>query len=89
MSGGEGDIRRVLIEGGAVDAMVALSGQLFYGTQIPACLWILAKDKSNGIAKDAKLRERLHNALYKRTPASHTSPKQIHEKRHEHKPDVY
>ena len=74
MSGGEGDIRRVLIEGGAVDAMVALSGQLFYGTQIPACLWILAKDKSNGIAKDAKLRERLHNALYKRTPASHTSP---------------
>jgi type I restriction enzyme M protein len=64
MSGGEGDIRRALVEGGAVDAMVALPGQLFYGTQIPACLWILAKDKSNGIAKDAKLRDRRGEVLF-------------------------
>ncbi|MBT2131006.1 type I restriction-modification system subunit M [Aliiroseovarius lamellibrachiae] len=64
MSGGEGDIRRAMVEGDAVDAMVALPGQLFYGTQIPACLWILAKDKSNGIAKDAKLRDRRGEVLF-------------------------
>lgn len=64
MSGGEGEIRRALVEGDAVDAMVALPGQLFYGTQIPACLWILAKDKSNGIAKDAKLRDRRGEVLF-------------------------
>ncbi|MES2666902.1 MAG: class I SAM-dependent DNA methyltransferase [Pseudomonadota bacterium] len=64
MSGGEGDIRRALVEGDAVDAMVALPGQLFYGTQIPACLWIMAKDKSNGIAKSAKLRDRRGEVLF-------------------------
>ena len=64
MSGGEGEIRRAMIEGDAVDAMVALPGQLFYGTQIPACLWILAKDKSNGVAKDATLRDRRGEVLF-------------------------
>jgi len=64
MSGGEGDIRRALVEGDAIDAMVALPGQLFYGTQIPACLWIMAKDKSNGIAKSAKLRDRRGEVLF-------------------------
>ncbi|GAB5430678.1 MAG: class I SAM-dependent DNA methyltransferase [Epibacterium sp.] len=64
MSGGEGEIRRALVEGDAIDAMVALPGQLFYGTQIPACLWIMAKDKSNGIAKDAKLRDRRGEVLF-------------------------
>ncbi|SLN46082.1 putative type I restriction enzymeP M protein [Falsiruegeria litorea R37] len=64
MSGGAGDIRRALVEGDAVDAMVALPGQLFYGTQIPACLWIMAKDKSNGIAKEAKLRDRRGEVLF-------------------------
>lgn len=64
MSGGEGEIRRAMVEGDAVDAIVALPGQLFYGTQIPACLWILAKDKSNGVAKDAKLRDRRGEVLF-------------------------
>ena len=40
---GEGDIRKNLIEADLVDAMVALPGQLFYSTQIPACLWFLAR----------------------------------------------
>ncbi|WP_170409915.1 type I restriction-modification system subunit M [Ruegeria arenilitoris] len=62
--GGEGEIRRALIEADAVDALVALPGQLFYGTQIPACLWILARDKSNGIARKAKLRDRRHEVLF-------------------------
>ena len=64
MSGGEGDMRRAMVQGDAVDCMVALPGQLFYGTQIPACLWILAKDKSNGIAKDATLRDRRGEVLF-------------------------
>lgn len=42
---GEGDIRKSLIESDLVDCMVALPGQLFYSTQIPACLWFLARDK--------------------------------------------
>ncbi len=44
--------------------MMALPGQLFYGTQIPACLWIMAKDRSNGIARDAKLRDRRGEVLF-------------------------
>ena len=43
---GEGEIRRNLIEADLVDCMVALPGQLFYSTQIPACLWFLRRDKS-------------------------------------------
>lgn len=46
---GEGEIRKAMIEGDVVDCMVALPGQLFYSTQIPACLWFLARDKgANG-----------------------------------------
>ena len=43
---GEGNIRREMIERDVVDCMVALPGQLFYSTQIPVCLWILARDKT-------------------------------------------
>ena len=43
---GEGDIRKALIEADLVDCMVALPGQLFYSTQIPVCLWFLAKGKN-------------------------------------------
>ncbi len=42
---GEGEIRKSLIEADLVDCMVALPGQLFYSTQIPACLWFLSRDK--------------------------------------------
>jgi len=42
---GEGDIRKAMVEADLVDCMVALPGQLFYSTQIPACLWFLAKNK--------------------------------------------
>jgi type I restriction enzyme M protein len=44
---GEGDIRKVIIEADLVDCMVALPGQLFYSTQIPVCLWFLAKNKND------------------------------------------
>ena len=42
---GEGAIRTSLIEADLVDCMVALPGQLFYSTQIPACLWFLARQR--------------------------------------------
>lgn len=55
----EGEIRKNLIENDLVDCMVALPSQLFYNTQIPACLWFLARDKSNG-----KFRNRSNQVLF-------------------------
>ena len=43
---GEDVIRRAMVEADAIDCMVALPSQLFYSTQIPTCLWFLARDKS-------------------------------------------
>jgi type I restriction enzyme M protein len=51
---GEGEIRKALVEAGLVDCMVALPGQLFYSTQIPACLWFLARDRRNGRFRDRR-----------------------------------
>ena len=56
---GEGGIRKSLIEADLVDCMVALPGQLFYSTQIPACLWFLARDRKGG-----KLRDRRGEVLF-------------------------
>jgi len=50
----EGAIRRAMVEADVVDVMVALPPQLFFNTQIPACLWFLAKDKSGAPAPGAK-----------------------------------
>jgi len=43
---GEGEIRKAIVEADLVDCMVALPGQLFYSTQIPVCLWFLARSKA-------------------------------------------
>ncbi|MFN7430690.1 MAG: type I restriction-modification system subunit M [bacterium] len=51
---GEGEIRQRIIENDLVDCMVALPGQLFYSTQIPVCLWFLARDKKNGRFRDRR-----------------------------------
>ncbi|MCL4207662.1 MAG: type I restriction-modification system subunit M [Pirellulaceae bacterium] len=51
---GEGEIRRKMIEADLVDCMIALPGQLFYTTQIPACLWFLARSKKNGKFRDRR-----------------------------------
>jgi type I restriction enzyme M protein len=48
MTSGEGEIRKSMVEGDVVDCMVALPGQLFYSTQIPVCLWFLARNKNPG-----------------------------------------
>lgn len=45
-TGGEGDIRRAIVEDDLVEGIVAMPGQLFYSTQIPVCLWILNKKKA-------------------------------------------
>lgn len=42
----EGKIRRALVEADLVEAMVALPGQLFTNTQIPACIWFLTRSKA-------------------------------------------
>jgi len=51
---GEGGIRRAMVEGDVVDCMIALPGQLFYSTQIPACLWFLARNKNPGDWRDRR-----------------------------------
>jgi type I restriction enzyme M protein len=51
---GEGEIRKALVEADLVDCMVALPGQLFYSTQIPVCLWFLARSKANGRFRDRR-----------------------------------
>jgi type I restriction enzyme M protein len=57
---GEDLIRRGMVEGDVVDCMVALPGQLFYSTQIPACLWFLARNKKPG----GKLHDRRGEVLF-------------------------
>lgn len=43
---GEGEIRAAMVEADLVSCMIALPPQLFRTTQIPACLWFFAKDKT-------------------------------------------
>ncbi len=51
---GEGEIRKAILEADLVDCMVALPGQLFYSTQIPVCLWFLARGRQNGRFRDRR-----------------------------------
>ena len=51
---GEGEIRKKIIEADLVDCMVAMPGQLFYSTQIPVCLWLLARNKRDGRFRDRR-----------------------------------
>jgi type I restriction-modification system DNA methylase subunit len=43
----EGEIRAAMVDADVVEVMVALPGQLFFNTQIPACLWFLVKQKTH------------------------------------------
>ena len=52
---GEGAIRKNIIEAGLVDCIIALPGQLFRSTQIPACLWFLSKSRRSGERRDETL----------------------------------
>jgi len=59
-TGGEGEIRKRLLEEDCVECLVALPGQLFTNTQIPACIWFLTKSKR---ARD-KFRDRTNEVLF-------------------------
>jgi type I restriction enzyme M protein len=61
---GEGEIRKTIIEADLVDCIVSLPGQLFFTTQIPVCLWFVTRDKSNGLVRDLKLRDRRRQTLF-------------------------
>lgn len=56
----EGDIRKALIEADMVDCMVALPPQLFYNTQIPACLWFFRRNREG----NSKFRNRTNEILF-------------------------
>lgn len=45
-AGGEGEIRKALVEHDLVECMLALPGQMFTNTQIPACVWFLTRTKA-------------------------------------------
>ena len=61
----EGTIRQALIENDLIECMVALPGQLFTNTQIPACIWFLTKNKNPRIDKAGrKLRDRKGEVLF-------------------------
>ena len=45
-TGGEGEIRKNIIEADLVDCIIAMPPQLFYTTQIPVSLWFYLKIKT-------------------------------------------
>ncbi len=62
---GEGDIRKALIDHDMVECMVALPGQLFTNTQIPACIWFLTKNKKQRTSASGKnFRDRSGKILF-------------------------
>jgi len=64
----EGEIRKAMIEADLVDCMVSLPSQLFYNTQIPACLWFLARNKTgsspSGRGRGEGFRNRTNEVLF-------------------------
>jgi type I restriction enzyme M protein len=58
-TGGEGEIRRRIVEDDLVDCIVMLPTQLFFNTGIPACLWFVSRYKNGN-----KTRERKDEVLF-------------------------
>ncbi|MGD0992890.1 MAG: class I SAM-dependent DNA methyltransferase [Gemmatimonadales bacterium] len=54
------DVRKTLVEGGYVDCIVQLSGQLFANTQIPCALWFLSRNRRG----ERGFRERMNEILF-------------------------
>jgi type I restriction enzyme M protein len=64
-TGGEGEIRKAIVEADLVDCMVAMPGQLFYSTQIPVCLWFLTRNKGGRRSPSGgELRDRRGETLF-------------------------
>lgn len=51
-SSGEGEIRKALVENGLIDCIVNLPAKLFLNTQIPASLWFMSRNRTNGGFRD-------------------------------------
>jgi type I restriction enzyme M protein len=56
---GEGDIRKALVENNLIDCIVNLPAKLFLNTQIPASLWFMNRNRTNG-----KFRDRSKDILF-------------------------
>jgi type I restriction enzyme M protein len=61
---GEGDIRKALVEADLVECILALPGQLFTNTQIPACIWFLTKNKLERQVNGTSYRDRSGETLF-------------------------
>jgi type I restriction enzyme M protein len=61
---GEGDIRKRLLEQDKIECIVALPGQLFTNTQIPACIWFLTNNKKARTIGDGYYRDRTDEVLF-------------------------
>ena len=80
---GEGQIRKNIVEAGLVDCIVALPGQLFRSTQIPACLWFL----STGSKRPCAAQNARRNPLHRRPqPRPHDRPHPPEPLRRRHRP---
>jgi type I restriction enzyme M protein len=53
-TGGEGEIRRKLVEANLVDCVVSMPGNLFLNTPIEVSLWFLSRSRSNGPFRDRR-----------------------------------
>lgn len=60
----EGEIRKAIVEDDLVECMVALPGQLFTNTQIPACIWFLTRSKAARGAGEQRWRDRAGETLF-------------------------
>jgi type I restriction enzyme M protein len=58
---GEKNVRQHMVENGMVDCIVRLPDKLFLTTGIPACIFILSKNRDG---KDGEHRERLNEVLF-------------------------
>jgi type I restriction enzyme M protein len=61
---GEDEIRKKLLERDLVECMIALPGQLFTNTQIPACIWFLTKNKKARSLAAGSYRDRRGQFLF-------------------------
>jgi len=60
----EGEIRKAIVEADLVECMVALPGQLFTNTQIPACIWFLTRSKAARGNGELRWRDRAGETLF-------------------------
>jgi len=63
-AGGEGEIRKALVEHDLVECMLALPGQMFTNTQIPACIWFLTRTKAAREVDGRELADRRRRFLF-------------------------